>query len=71
MTKVLDERTTILVVEDEESFVEALVVGLQREGTAAESEHSVDQRTSFAYVSWQMFRDHPVMGVGFGRSVRA
>jgi N-acetylglucosaminyldiphosphoundecaprenol N-acetyl-beta-D-mannosaminyltransferase len=43
------------------------VVGLQREGTAAESEHSVDQRTSFAYVSWQMFRDHPLLGVGFGR----
>jgi N-acetylglucosaminyldiphosphoundecaprenol N-acetyl-beta-D-mannosaminyltransferase len=43
------------------------VVGLKREGTAAESEHSVDQRTSFAYVSWQMFRDHPVFGVGFGR----
>ena len=43
------------------------VVGLQREGTAAESEHSVDQRTSFAYVSWEMFRDHPVLGVGFGR----
>ena len=38
------------------------VVGLQREGTAAESEHSVDQRTSFAYVSWEMFRDHPVLG---------
>jgi N-acetylglucosaminyldiphosphoundecaprenol N-acetyl-beta-D-mannosaminyltransferase len=43
------------------------LVGLQREGTAAESLHSVDQRTSFAYVSWQMFRDHPVFGVGFGR----
>jgi N-acetylglucosaminyldiphosphoundecaprenol N-acetyl-beta-D-mannosaminyltransferase len=43
------------------------VVGLQREGTANESEHSVDQRTSFAYVSWQMFREHPVLGVGFGR----
>jgi exopolysaccharide biosynthesis WecB/TagA/CpsF family protein len=43
------------------------VVGLQREGSAAESEHSVDQRTSFAYVSWEMFRDHPVLGVGFGR----
>ena len=42
-------------------------MGSQREGTAAESEHSVDQRTSFAYVSWQMFRDHPVLGVGFGR----
>jgi hypothetical protein len=43
------------------------LVGLEREGTAAESHHSVDQRTSFAYVSWQMFRDHPVFGVGFGR----
>jgi two-component system response regulator RegX3 len=32
----LDERTTVLVVEDEESFVEALVVGLQREGFRVE-----------------------------------
>ncbi|MEX0612217.1 MAG: WecB/TagA/CpsF family glycosyltransferase, partial [Pirellulales bacterium] len=43
------------------------LVGLKREGTTAESNHSVDQRTSFAYVSWQMFRDHPLLGVGFGR----
>jgi exopolysaccharide biosynthesis WecB/TagA/CpsF family protein len=43
------------------------VVGLEREGTAAEAHHSVSQRTSFAYVSWQMFREHPVFGVGFGR----
>lgn len=43
------------------------VIGLKREGTASESGHSVDQRTSFAYVSWQMFKDHPVFGVGFGR----
>lgn len=43
------------------------VVDLEREGTGSESEHSVDQRTSFAYVSWQMFKDHPVFGVGFGR----
>ena len=43
------------------------LAGLQREGTAAESLHSVDQRTSFAYVSWQMLCDHPVFGVGFGR----
>jgi N-acetylglucosaminyldiphosphoundecaprenol N-acetyl-beta-D-mannosaminyltransferase len=43
------------------------LVGLKREGTAAESLHSVGQRTSFAYVSWQMFRDHPLWGVGFGR----
>ena len=42
-------------------------MGLEREGTAGESHHSVDQRKSFAYVSWQMFKDHPLMGVGFGR----
>lgn len=43
------------------------LMGLQREGTAAEAHHSVDQRTSFAYVSWKMFCDHPLLGVGFGR----
>lgn len=43
------------------------LIGIQREGTAEESEHSVNQRESFAYVSWQMFRDHPIFGVGFGR----
>jgi N-acetylglucosaminyldiphosphoundecaprenol N-acetyl-beta-D-mannosaminyltransferase len=43
------------------------IVGLQREGTTLDAEHSVDQRKSFAYVSWQMFRDKPVFGVGFGR----
>lgn len=43
------------------------VVGLKREGSAADSQHSVSQRTAFAYVSWQMFKDHPISGVGFGR----
>ncbi|MFO0788362.1 MAG: O-antigen ligase family protein [Pirellulales bacterium] len=43
------------------------LIGLEREGTAEEAHHSVDQRASFAYVSWQMFRDHPIFGVGFGR----
>ena len=43
------------------------LIGLKREGTVADSEHSVDQRESFAYVSWQMFRDYPIFGVGFGR----
>ncbi|MCI0491686.1 MAG: O-antigen ligase family protein [Planctomycetes bacterium] len=43
------------------------LIGLQREGSAAESHHSVDQRKSFAYVSWQMFKDHPIDGVGLGR----
>ena len=32
MSSVLDQRTTVLLVEDEESFIDALVVGLQREG---------------------------------------
>ncbi len=43
------------------------LMGLEREGSAAEASHSVDQRASFAYVSWQMFKDHPISGVGFGR----
>jgi O-antigen ligase len=43
------------------------VLGIQREGAAGDAEHSVDQRASFAYVSWQIFCDHPILGVGFGR----
>jgi O-antigen ligase len=43
------------------------VVDLEREGTGLESHHSIDQRESFAYVSWQMFNDNPLFGVGFGR----
>jgi N-acetylglucosaminyldiphosphoundecaprenol N-acetyl-beta-D-mannosaminyltransferase len=43
------------------------LMGLEREGTAAEAHHSVGQRASFAYVSWKMFQDHPLLGVGFGR----
>ncbi len=43
------------------------LIGLKREGTVEDSEHSVDQRESFTYVSWQMFCDHPILGVGFGR----
>jgi N-acetylglucosaminyldiphosphoundecaprenol N-acetyl-beta-D-mannosaminyltransferase len=43
------------------------IVGLRREGPPAESSHSVDQRKSFAYLSWKMFQDNPLLGVGFGR----
>jgi exopolysaccharide biosynthesis WecB/TagA/CpsF family protein len=43
------------------------LMDLKREGTTGDSEHSVDQRASFAYVSWQMFCDRPICGVGFGR----
>jgi N-acetylglucosaminyldiphosphoundecaprenol N-acetyl-beta-D-mannosaminyltransferase len=43
------------------------ILGLEREGSAAESSHSVGQRASFAYVSWQLIRDYPLLGVGYGR----
>jgi O-antigen ligase len=43
------------------------LMGIQREGAAGDAERSVDQRASFAYVSWHMFCDHPILGVGFGR----
>jgi N-acetylglucosaminyldiphosphoundecaprenol N-acetyl-beta-D-mannosaminyltransferase len=43
------------------------VVGLEREGSAGESEHSVGQRETFTYVSWQIIKDHPIFGVGYGR----
>lgn len=42
------------------------IVGLQREETAAEAAMSANMRLSFAYVSWKMFLDHPLLGVGFG-----
>ena len=40
---------------------------LEREDSGGVSKHSVQQRAAFAYVSWNMFRDHPLAGVGFGR----
>jgi len=43
------------------------IVGFQREQSAADTRESADMRVSFAYVSWQMFLDHPVFGFGFGR----
>ncbi|HEX5472974.1 MAG TPA: WecB/TagA/CpsF family glycosyltransferase, partial [Lacipirellulaceae bacterium] len=43
------------------------LLGIKREGTVEDSEHSVGQRESFAYVSSKMFHDHPIFGVGFGR----
>lgn len=54
---------TVLIV----PFTWSQVVGLKREGSASESRHSVSQRAAFTYVSWQMFKDHPLAGVGFGR----
>ena len=43
------------------------IVGLEREDSAEVSAHSAQQRLAFLYVSDQMFRDHPLWGVGFGR----
>lgn len=43
------------------------VMNLEREDSGSVSAHSVQQRTAFAYVSWKMFNDNPLWGVGFGR----
>ncbi len=43
------------------------IVGLQREGSVANTRQSVDMRGSFAYVSWLMFQDRPWFGFGFGQ----
>lgn len=42
------------------------IMGLQREGTVADTRQSASMRGSFAYVSWKMFLDRPIWGVGFG-----
>ncbi|HLA83934.1 MAG TPA: O-antigen ligase family protein [Thermoguttaceae bacterium] len=43
------------------------IVALRREQTAQVAESSAEARLSFAYVSWEMFKDSPVWGVGFGQ----
>lgn len=43
------------------------IMGFQREGKVADTKSSADVRASFAYVSWQMFLDRPLLGHGFGR----
>ena len=49
------------------TFAWSFVLYLNREDSGSVSEHSVEQRTSFAYVSWNMMKDAPFVGVGFGR----
>ena len=46
------------------------LANLQREGSATEARESADMRASFAYVSWQMFLDRPILGFGFGQFYR-
>jgi O-antigen ligase len=47
------------------------ILGLQREGTVADTRQSASMRTSFTYVSWQMFQDRPIVGFGFGQFASA
>ncbi|MFI4875736.1 MAG: O-antigen ligase family protein [Blastopirellula sp. JB062] len=41
------------------------IIGLKREGSVQDTRRSVSMRASFAYVSWQMFLDSPIVGHGF------
>lgn len=42
-------------------------MGFEREYSASGTRESATLRSSFAYVSWQMFLDHPLLGCGFGQ----
>ncbi|MGE0609483.1 MAG: O-antigen ligase family protein [Pirellulales bacterium] len=47
------------------------IVSMQRGDNSAEStRESAQLRKSFAYVSWKMFQDRPLLGVGFGQFAR-
>ena len=39
----------------------------RNDNTAAQTSQSVSMRGSFAFVSWQMFQDRPLLGFGFGQ----
>jgi O-antigen ligase len=43
------------------------LIRIEREGGAQASESSVNTRVSYAYVSWKMFLDAPMFGVGYGQ----
>ncbi len=47
------------------------LVRIQREGGAELSESSTRSRASFTYVAWNMFLDHPWLGVGYGQFQQA
>ncbi|MFV2067425.1 MAG: O-antigen ligase family protein [Pirellulales bacterium] len=47
------------------------LMALKRDSSAADSRNSVYQRASFAYVSWRMFLDRPLLGVGLGNFSQA
>jgi O-antigen ligase len=39
----------------------------RNDNSAAQTSQSVSMRASFAFVSWQMFKDRPLLGFGFGQ----
>jgi len=43
------------------------LVAFKREYSAAETRESTYMRASFAYVSWKMFQDRPLVGFGFNQ----
>lgn len=47
------------------------ILYMKREHSATEAAGSVDMRSTFAYVSWQMFQDRPLAGFGFGQFPQA
>jgi O-antigen ligase len=42
-------------------------LGFEREGSSAYTRSSAESRASFAFVSWKMFLDRPILGFGFGQ----
>lgn len=46
------------------------LVSLEREASGAVTRESTYMRVSFGYVSWQMFKDRPLAGFGFGQFPR-
>jgi O-antigen ligase len=47
--------------------LEQILAFNRTDNSAAQTRESVDLRGSFAYVSWKMFLDRPLLGVGFGQ----
>ncbi len=47
-------------------FNSDFLLAMQRESSAEATRRSSMNRVVFAYVSWQMFRDRPLLGCGFG-----
>jgi O-antigen ligase len=43
------------------------IMAFQRDYSAEGTRESVHLRKNFAYVSWRMFLDHPLLGCGFGQ----